>query len=132
MSGNRYFLDTNAIIQLLQGNEDLIKLLTHADYIAVSIISKIEFLSFTKLSSNDKKLFEKFLNKVTVYDLVADDYELIQKIVNFRQKKALKLPDAIIAAKSNLCECILVTADRKLASALRDVYEFSVINCSHS
>lgn len=53
MNGNRYFLDTNAIIQLLQGNEELIKLLTHADYIAVSIISKIEFLSFTKLFSND-------------------------------------------------------------------------------
>lgn len=127
MSGKRYFLDTNAIVQLLQGNDDLTQLMNHASYIAISVISKLEFLSFAKLSVDDRKVFDTFLSKVTVYDLAADNDELMQEIVKIRQKKALKLPDAIIAAKSHLCQTILVTADKQLISAVSNAHEFSVI-----
>jgi len=47
MSGERYLLDTNAIVALLQGNSQLIQLLQNADPIGISVISKIEFLAFT-------------------------------------------------------------------------------------
>ena len=46
MSGNRYFLDTNAIVQLLAGNPDVIDILSGASYIAISVICELEFLSF--------------------------------------------------------------------------------------
>jgi predicted nucleic acid-binding protein len=72
-------------------------------------------------------VFDTFLSKVTVYDRAADNDELMQEIVKIRQKKALKLPDAIIAAKSHLCQTILVTADKQLISAVSNAYEFSVI-----
>jgi hypothetical protein len=101
--------------------------MNHASYIAISVISKLEFLSFAKLSVDDRKVFDTFLSKVTVYDLAADNDELMQEIVKIRQKKALKLPDAIIAAKSHLCQTILVTADKQLISAVSNAYEFSVI-----
>ena len=58
MSGNRYVLDTNAIVALLQGNSQLIQLLENADWIAVSVISQIEFLAFSGLSQDDRQLFQ--------------------------------------------------------------------------
>lgn len=57
MSGNRYVLDTNAIVALLQGNSQLIQLLQGADWIRVSVISQIEFLTFSGLSQEDCQLF---------------------------------------------------------------------------
>ncbi len=49
MSGNRYMLDTNAIVSLLQGSSQLIQLLQGAVWIGVSVISQIEFLAFSGL-----------------------------------------------------------------------------------
>ncbi|MEM0981349.1 MAG: hypothetical protein AAGH78_13880 [Cyanobacteria bacterium P01_H01_bin.58] len=46
MSGERYLLDTNAIVALLQGNDYLIQRLQEADWVGVSVISQIEFLVF--------------------------------------------------------------------------------------
>lgn len=57
MSGNRYLLDTNAIIALLQKDPSLIKLLRNAEWIGISVISQLEFLVFTGLSEADKQLF---------------------------------------------------------------------------
>jgi tRNA(fMet)-specific endonuclease VapC len=60
MSGNRYVLDTNAIVALLQGTSQLIQLLQDADWIGVSVINQIEFLAFPGLSQEDRQLFEQF------------------------------------------------------------------------
>jgi predicted nucleic acid-binding protein len=46
MSGNRYVLDTNAIVALLQGNIQLIELLKDADWLGVSVIAKLSFWCF--------------------------------------------------------------------------------------
>jgi hypothetical protein len=64
MSGNRYLLDTNAIVALLQGNTQLIQVLRNADWIGVSVISQIEFLAFSGLSQTDRQLFQQFLQRV--------------------------------------------------------------------
>lgn len=57
MNGNRYILDTNAIVALLKGNSDLISLTGTALWIGISIISSIEFLAFPDLSEDDKSLW---------------------------------------------------------------------------
>ncbi|MGK7871873.1 MAG: hypothetical protein AB4426_00675 [Xenococcaceae cyanobacterium] len=49
MSGERYLLDTNAIVALLKENSQLILLLQNADWIGISVISQIEFLAFSGL-----------------------------------------------------------------------------------
>ncbi len=69
MSGNRYVLDTNAIVSLLQGNAQLIQLLQiqllqNADWVGISIISQIEFLVFAGLSETDRQLFQEFLQRI--------------------------------------------------------------------
>lgn len=124
MSGNRYLLDTNAIVALLQGTPQLIQLLQNADWIGVSVISQIEFLAFSGLEQNDRQLFVQFLQRVEVIGLVANDIVLIEKIIEIRQQFRLKLPDAIIAAMAILNSASLVTADQEFAK----VKVLSVIN----
>ncbi len=115
MSGNRYVLDTNAIVALLQGNFQLIELLKDADWLGISVISQIEFLVFPGLTQNDCQIFEQFLQRVNVLGLVATDIVLLEKIIEIRQQYRLKLPDAVIAAMAIQNSASLVTADREFA-----------------
>ncbi len=124
MSGNRYVLDTNAIVALLQGNIQLIELLKDADWLGVSVISQIEFLVFPGLTQDDRKIFDQFLQRVEVLGLVAIDAVLIEKIIEIRQQHRLKLPDAVIAAMAIQNSASLVTADREFAK----VTSLTVIN----
>jgi tRNA(fMet)-specific endonuclease VapC len=113
MSGNRYVLDTNAIVALLQGNLQLVELLKDADWLGVSVISQIEFLVFPGLTQDDRQIFEQFLQRVEVLGLGAMDAILIEKIIEIRQQHRLKLPDAVIAAMAIQNSASLVTADRE-------------------
>jgi predicted nucleic acid-binding protein len=115
MSGNRYVLDTNAIVALLQGNLQLIELLKDADWLGVSVISQIDFLVFPGLTQDDRQIFDQFLQRVQVLGLVAIDAVLINKIIEIRQQYRLKLPDAVIAAMAIQNSASLVTADREFA-----------------
>jgi predicted nucleic acid-binding protein len=113
MNGRRFFLDTNAIVQLLAGNREIVSILTSADYVATSVICELEFLAFPALSLNDQKLLQQLLLDIDVVDLTTEDRRLKETILEFRAMK-LKLPDAIIAASATTVSSILVTADRQL------------------
>jgi predicted nucleic acid-binding protein len=76
MSGKRYFLDTNAIVQLLAGSRELLELLNQADYVATSVICELEYLAFPDLAKEDKELFEEFRARVEVTDLCSGDTQL--------------------------------------------------------
>lgn len=115
MNGNRYLLDTNAIVALLQGNSQLIQLLQDTDWIGVSVISQIEFLAFSGLSEADRQLFQQFVQRVEIVGLVAGDVALIEKIIEIRSSYRLKLPDAVIAAMTLQNSASLVTADQEFA-----------------
>ncbi|MEQ9669104.1 type II toxin-antitoxin system VapC family toxin [Coleofasciculus sp. G2-EDA-02] len=115
MSGNRYVLDTNAIVALLQGNLQLVQLLQNASWIGISIISQIEFLVFSGLTEADRQIFQQFVQRVEVVGLTAGDATLIEKIIEIRQQYRLKLPDATIAAITIQNGASLVTADREFS-----------------
>jgi tRNA(fMet)-specific endonuclease VapC len=115
MSGNRYVLNTNAIVALLQGNAQLIQLIQNADWIGISVTSQIEFLVFSGLTQSDRQLFQQFLQRVWVIDLTAIDAMLIEKIIEVRQQYRLKLPDAVIAAMAIRNSANLVSADQEFA-----------------
>jgi predicted nucleic acid-binding protein len=89
MSGNRYFLDTKAIVQLLAGNPDVIDILSGASYIAISVICELEFLSFPELTENDRRLFEAFAKRVEVIDLCSSDSGLKDRVLAFRSERRL-------------------------------------------
>ena len=114
MNGKRYFLDTNAIIQLLSGNQALIELLTGAEYIGTSIICELEFFSFPNLSDADRLLFHELRARIHMVDLSSADERLKNRIYSLRSSKRLKLPDAVIAASAAVEDCALITADRTM------------------
>jgi len=114
MSGRRYFLDTNAIVQLLSGNQSLLTTLAGAAYVATSVICELEFLSFPGLSAEDRALFGQFIASVEVVDLCSADLALREQVLAFRSDRKLRLPDAVIAASSTVHECTLLTADTQV------------------
>jgi tRNA(fMet)-specific endonuclease VapC len=112
MNGNRYLLDTNAIIALLKGDSSLIKLLQDANWLGISIISQIEFLAFSGLTEADVEIFHRFLQRVELINLNDKNESLIEQIIIIRQQYRLKLPDAIIAAMAKQNSAKLITRDR--------------------
>ena len=111
MNGERYLLDTNAVIQLLKGNSDVSSILEDADSIALSIIAEMEYLSFLGLNDHDVGLYRVFKSRVRIFDVPADDEIFTRMVVTARQKYGLKLPDAIIAATARKNDLTLLTAD---------------------
>jgi len=114
MNGDRYFLNTNTIIQLLKGNVELLNILSKSSYIACSVISILEYLAFSNLSNHDVNLFNTFIKKIETIELTSGDRNLINQIISTRKSYSLKLPDAIIVGSSEYSNCNLITADRKI------------------
>ncbi len=125
MSGKRYVLDTNAIVALLRGHKQLSSLLDHAEWVGVSVISELEFLSFPGLGQEDEALFVLFCESVDVIGLQPDDMLLISQIACLRKATRLKLPDAIIGATAIVNDALLLTADAKLLK----VSEVPTLDC---
>ena len=110
MNGNRYLLDTNAIIQLLKGNYELRDALAGAMYVSISVIAELEFLSFPLMSERDKALYNVLRSRIHVFDLDSNNALLRQYILEAR-KVGLKLPDAIIAGTARANDLSVLTAD---------------------
>ncbi len=123
MPGERFLLDTNAVVALLRGNARLLELVGGAEWLAISIITRLEFLAFERLGRADARLFGRFLEQVVVVPLTNDDADLIEAALRLRKKYRLKLPDAIVAASALVNDAALVTADREFdrVTALRRV-----------
>lgn len=114
MNGNRYLLDTNAVIALLQKDSSLVQLLKDAEWVGISVISQIEFLAFSGLTEADILLLQQFLQRVEVISLSSQDEWLIGQIISIRQQYRLKLPDAVIVATTQKQSAKLVSRDVQL------------------
>ena len=112
--GNRFLLDTNAPVALLQGNAELLTLTQSAEWLGVSVINVLEFMGFDGLSEKDRVLFDKLLSRVTVVDLAYSNGTLIGHIAALRQRKTLKLPDAIVAATAAVYQATVLTNDAQM------------------
>jgi len=125
MRGKRYLFDTNALVALLQGHTGLVALAQEADWIGVSVINVLEFLGFNGLSDTDRALFLELVSRIEVVDLSYADQTLIEHIINLRQGRAIKLPDAIILASAASQNATLVTRDARLISLAEEQPMFS-------
>ena len=111
MSGDRLVLDTNAVVSLLSGTSGVAKRVSAASWLGISVITRLEFLAFSKLSEEDEELFERFCERVDTVGLTKNDTELLETAVRLRREIGLKLPDAVIAATAIVERADLVTAD---------------------
>jgi predicted nucleic acid-binding protein len=112
--GAKYLIDTNAVIEFLDGRlpengidwlEELIDLNLHS----MSVINKMELLGYNGTSSemNIIKEFCKMTFIVNLSDVITDETILIRK--SFK----IKLPDAIIAATAKVFDLTIITRNEK-------------------
>ncbi|MFC1616729.1 type II toxin-antitoxin system VapC family toxin [Candidatus Margulisiibacteriota bacterium] len=116
MSGNRFLLDTNAVIELLRGNDKLNLLIRKSSWLGMSVISEIEFLVFPKINNKDMKLFNLFCDRIEIIDLESSNKILLNTILGVRKKYKLKLPDAIIVSTAIINNAKLISRDKDFSS----------------
>ncbi len=98
LTNAKLLLDTNIIIYYFNGiitDSRIDKILKES--FNISIITKIEFLSWQKLRK-DKKLEKEalaFISHANVYELTDD---IADRVIDIRQQYKVKTPDAIIGA----------------------------------
>jgi len=98
LMNDKLLLDTNVIIYYFNGiiTDNRIDKILQENF-NISIITKIEFLSWQKLRK-DKALEEKalaFISHANVYELTDS---IADKVIEIRQEYKTKTPDAIIGA----------------------------------
>jgi tRNA(fMet)-specific endonuclease VapC len=114
MPGNRYLLDTNALVALLQGHQGLLALTNKAQWLGVSVINVLEFLGFDVLSEADRALFIELVSRLVVVDLNYGNTALMERVTDLRKTRAVKLPDAIVMASAALHDATVITNDAVL------------------
>jgi predicted nucleic acid-binding protein len=104
--GAKYLLDTNVVIDF-----SLLKLPGKAhkklSFIIdtnpqISIINKIELLSFSNVTSQIMDFTEEA-------HIISLDEDIVAKTIELRKKYKTKLPDAIIAATALVFDLVLIT-----------------------
>lgn len=106
MNGIDFLADTNILIQINNGNKNLIPFLELST--AVSFITEIELLGANNLSKKAKDQFKEMLQDCFVIDL---NEEIKKTCIMLRNNYKIKTPDAIIAATAIVYELPLLTSD---------------------
>lgn len=107
MNGINYILDTNAIIYLLSGNPVMKQYLTCR--CGLSVISKMELLSYSGISEKEEIIIKNFLNECEILPI---NHNIEENVITLRKKYKIKLPDAIVASTSICFGVPLITADK--------------------
>jgi len=109
MSGNKFLLDTNAILYMLGGDITLSEFLFEKQ-LYISIITEMELLSYKNITIKEKKIIITFLKELIVIN-INDDIKA--NTIELKKKFHLKLPDCIIAGTSSWLKIPLVTSDKQ-------------------
>ena len=125
----KYLIDTNAIIDYTSGLYPR-KGLDFMDYVVnteinISIINKIEVLSFTPKNDIQKKCFELvkvFVNEANIINL---SESIVNKTIELRKRFKMKLPDAIIAASVLMYDFTLITRN---TNDFKNIAKLNIIN----
>jgi predicted nucleic acid-binding protein len=108
MNGSSIVLDTNIILYLLNGDEQLSAILNGME-LFVSVVTEIELLGYNGIKEDDKFKIKYFLSECFVVSL---NDEIKDLSISIKQKSKVKTPDAIIAATAISLNLPLITADK--------------------
>ena len=108
MSGDNFLLDTNTVLNLLNGDSTLADLL-EGKTLYLSFISEIELLGYNKITSKETQLIKSFINECLIIDI---NNEIKKETIVLRSKYGIKLGDSIIASTSIYLGFPLVTSDK--------------------
>ena len=92
----RYLIDSNSVIDYLDNKlpENCGNLIERIDA-QISVITRMELLSWHKATSKQIQVLQDFINSSIVFGL---EENIIVKTIELRKNYQIKLPDAIIAA----------------------------------
>ncbi len=116
MSG-KVLLDTNIIIHLLKGNEQVIPLLNQKE-IFVSFVTELELLSYKKITKEEQGIIASLLSDFKIIDI---NEPIKREAIRLRKKYSLKLPDAIVLASSNFLNIPVISPDKMFLKLEEDV-----------
>ena len=87
MSGNRIFVDTNILIYFLNGDREVIEMISDKD-IVISFITELELLAYPDLSKESNRIIKGLLSNC----LIVDINNIIKNLtIDFRKNSKLKL-----------------------------------------
>ena len=105
----RALIDSDVLIDFLQGNTKAAKEIERYDDLRYSVISWMEVMCGAD-TEKEKMAARDLLNSMRIVELSA---EVARLAVLARKKLRLKLPDAVIWATADSQGCILVTRNTK-------------------
>lgn len=127
--GTKFLIDTNVVVEFLSGSfpnsgslwiQNIIDQNLHQ----LSVINQIELLSYNGPPA-EMQILEEFIHSAIVLPL-SDD--VVQKTIELRKSRKIKLPDAIIAATAIVYQFDLIsrnTADFKSITGLNTIDPYS-------
>jgi len=120
MSGIKFVLDTNVVIGLLKGNNEVLNLAEQSaltlSQAGISQITRMELLSFPLLTAEEELAINDFLQNCQIC-LLDETIEIVA--VQLRKSRKLKLPDAIVAATAMVNQATLLTLDKVIDQQLK-------------
>jgi len=103
-------LDTNTVLYFLSGDETIAEFIKDKK-VVISIITEMELLSYSKITSKELKVVNGFISEIDVVNITD---EIKEVAIRIRRSTRLKLPDCIIAASSISLKIPLITADKEI------------------
>jgi len=120
MSGTKYLLDTNFILGVLKSDDQVLAELSSRRILAgecsYSAITRMELLGFHRITQNEEILIKQKLEYFSYLPLTKD---IEDRVIDLRQSRKIKLPDAIIAATALCFGIELLTLDQHLLTIVR-------------
>jgi predicted nucleic acid-binding protein len=107
MNGSDFFVDTNFLIYLLNGNKAVTPYLKNNYFI--SDITEMEMLGIKNISENVVEIRRALIDNCY---LVHFNSEIKQIAIRIKQRIQIKLPDAIVAASAIYIDMPLITAQK--------------------
>ncbi|MCX9075052.1 MAG: type II toxin-antitoxin system VapC family toxin [Candidatus Methanoperedens sp.] len=117
---DKYLIDTNVLIYFLQGDKPAVSFFKKIinDELYISLINKIEVLSFPDLSDEEEKSINQFLLNFVTLDV---DNAVAEETIRIRKKYRLKLGDALICATSIMHDTVLVSRNEQDFSRVKEL-----------
>ncbi len=101
-------IDSNIIIYASKPEHRALRRLIATQSPAVSVVSYVEVLGYHRLLERERRLFEDFFVAAPMLQI---SVEILECSTSLRQKKAVSLGDALIAATALVHDLELITAN---------------------
>jgi len=110
MNGKEALIDSNILVYISQKKLDFEPLLGNYDAFYASVITYMEVLGYAFNSADEKVIIETLFEDIVIVNLNSD---IVNKVIEIRKAKKIKLPDAIVYATAAINQLDLITRNIK-------------------